>query len=325
VDKSIAEFKPDVVHVHNFFYVASPSVLYAAHRNKVPVVVTLHNYRLICSGALLMRNSLPCELCVDQTFPLAGVRYGCHRNSKVETAHLTMATGLHKVFDTWNRKVALYISLTEFAQNKFVHSSLKLDPERVIVKPNSVGDYGFRDGKGRERFFLYVGRLSSEKGVDVLIRSFKESKRVVEIIGDGPLKQEVENAASEHPNIIYSGYKDRSYISDQLKRCRALIVPSVCYESLPTAVLEAFSAGTPVVISDIGNLNEIVTDNYNGLHFKTNDSADLGRRIEQMDSDPAKYVHLYLNARKTYQEKYTLDVNYEQAIRIYKRAIEMGV
>jgi hypothetical protein len=126
LDKAIREFRPDLMHVHNFFYLASPSIFFAAEKNRVPIVVTLQNYRLICSGGLLMRNSEPCELCVNEIFPLSGVRYRCHRNSRLGTAYLTFQTGLHKLWNTWDQKITRYIAVTEFAKNKFMSSSLGL-------------------------------------------------------------------------------------------------------------------------------------------------------------------------------------------------------
>ena len=321
IDNAIADFKPDVIHIHNLFYVASPSVLFAAHKNGIPVVLTLHNYRLICSGALLMRDSRPCELCVNKIFPMAGVLYGCHQDSKIKTAQLTLTTGIHKLFKTWNNKVAVYVASTEFARQKFINSSLRLRPEQIVVKSNSIEDVGPSDFDVREDYFLFIGRLSKEKGVDVLLKAFEGKKNIIEIIGDGPLKGLVERTSSVSPNIKYLGYIDRQSMISKLKKCRALIVPSVCYESLPTTILEAFSTGTPVIISDIGNLNEIVTDKYNGVHFKTNDPADLYKVVESFRANAALQQHLYANARKTYLEKYTPSINYQRLISIYTTAI----
>ena len=321
VNKVIIAFKPDVIHIHNLFYAASPSILFAAHKNNIPLVLTLHNYRLICSGSLLMRDSKPCELCVSKVFPLDGVKYGCHRSSKIETAQLTLSTGIHKLIKTWNSKVSKYIVLTEFAKKKFINSSLGLLSEKIVVKPNSTDNTESIDLNDRENYFLFIGRLSQEKGIDVLLKAFENKKTIIEIIGDGPLKNLVEKVASENTNITYWGYKDKSAVISKLKKCKALIVPSVCYESLPTAVLEAYSAGTPVIISDIGNLNEIVTDNYNGLHFKTNDPIDLYRTVERFNENISWHAPLYSNARKTYLEKYTPEINYKNLISIYNAAI----
>ena len=321
MDNAIDDFRPDVIHVHNFFYVASPSIFFSAHRHKIPVVVTLQNYRLICAGGLLMRNSQPCELCVDKTFPLSGIRYGCHRESRIGTAHLTLHTGLHKLWNTWNDKVTRYIAPTEFARSTYIRSSLKLSSDKIVVKANSVAGPEPLAFEQRKNHFLFVGRLSKEKGIEVLLKSFETTDLSLEIIGDGPLRPLVEEYASLNANIRYSGYKDRGYVINQLRACRALVFPSVWYECLPVTILEAFSTATPVIISNIGNLNEIVSDHYNGLHFKANDPMHLQNVLKDFNVNHESYRPLYENARKTFLEKYTHEVNYKNLMRIYHEAI----
>ncbi len=322
LDKAIREFRPDLMHVHNFFYLASPSIFFAAEKNRVPIVVTLQNYRLICSGGLLMRNSEPCELCVNEIFPLSGVRYRCHRNSRLGTAYLTFQTGLHKLWNTWDQKITRYIAVTEFAKNKFMSSSLGLSDAKIVVKANSVADTDLVAVEQRENYYLFVGRLSKEKGIEVMLKAFENSNFQLEIIGDGPLRPMVEQAAQLNSNIRYSGYRDRTYIIERLKRSRAMIFPSLWYECLPVTILEAFSTGTPVIISNVGNLNEIVTNHYNGIHFSANNADDLRNVLSTFDRHPRDYVQLYLNARKTFVAKYTHAINYDNLMRIYRSAIE---
>jgi len=321
VEDIIKEFKPQIIHVHNFFYVASPSIFFAASKNKIPIVVTLHNYRLICSGSLLMRDAQPCELCVNKIFPIEGVKYKCHRESKIATIQLTLTTGIHKIMKTWNNKVSLYVALTEFARNKFLNSSLNLLPEKIVVKPNSVNNFECSNFHERENIFLFVGRLSIEKGIEVVLKAFENKNTILEIIGDGPMKNTVESICNNNANIKYLGYRDQAFIISKLKKCQALIVPSICFENLPTAILEAYSTGTPVIISDISNLNELVTNKFNGLHFRTNDSIDLYRVIKDLMENILQYQPLYLNARNTYLEKYTPEINYKRLIGIYEKAI----
>ncbi len=321
VKKAILDFKPDVIHVHNFFYSASPSIFYAAKKLQIPVVVTLQNYRLICSGSLLLRDLKPCRICIGQKFPLAGIKHKCHRGSVIETANLTFMTGIHKLMNTWETKIDRYIAVTKFAKEIYVNSSLKLTPEKVMVKPNSVSDIECETMGDRDSNFLFVGRLSEEKGIEVLLKAFSNSDCRIEIIGDGPLRSSVEEAASANSNITYHGYKDRIFILSKLRKCRALIMPSIWYECLPITILEAFSTGTPIIISDIENLNEIVTDGYNGIHFRTNDANDLLDKMHRFVRDHDKYHSFYKNSRQTYLSKYTPDVNYKNLITIYNSVI----
>lgn len=322
ISEAIKTFRPDIIHVHNFFYIASPSIFFSAYKNKIPVVLTLHNYRLICSGALLMRNNIPCELCINKTLPLSGIMYGCHRSSKIQTAQLTSVTSLHKIIKTWNTKISAYIALTEFSRKIFLSSSLKLLPDQIVVKSNSVDDVLPNDTSKRESFFLFVGRLSEEKGIRVLLQAFEGKNVQLEIIGDGPMKFQVQKAVLHNSNILYSGYRDKEYIIRRLQKCKAVIVPSLWYEGLPTIILESFSTATPVIVSDIENLNEIVKDGYNGLHFKTNNEADLYRVVESFYKDSNCYYYLYNQARQTFLDKYTHQINYNNLINIYSDVIK---
>lgn len=315
-------FEPDIIHVHNFFYVASPSIFYAARRRGTPVIVTLQNFRLICSGALLMRDAQVCELCVKSTFPISGIRYKCHRHSRAQTAALTAVTAIHKVIGTWNNVVSHYIAVTEFTKGKFVNSSLAIVPDRISVKPNSTKDFGVGSERGSQ--FLYVGRLAVEKGIDALIRAFLNSDFELRVIGDGPLGPLVRHLAKSNSRISFLGLQRKEKVIEELKRCKALVFPSVWYECLPLTIIEAFSTGTPVVISDIDNLNSIVTDGFDGVHFKTNDSDSLEGALKRLCRVLDEGVDLNGNARKTYLEKYSEGRNYEQLLSIYEKVLRHG-
>jgi len=322
LEEMIDRFDPDIIHVHNFFYLASPSIFYLAKKKRKPIVVTIQNYRLICSGSFLMRDSTLCELCVNKVFPLAGIKHACHQNSRVNTAHLTLVTGIHKLAGTWQNKIDKYITVTEFGRNKLINSSLKLRPDQVLVKSSSVPQIEEGDYTMREDFFVFVGRLSPEKGVKTIIEAFRKTNFKLEIIGDGPLRGEVEKAVAENPNIIFSGYQSKKYIAERLRKSLALVFGSMWYECLPVVILEAFSTGTPVIISDIGNLNEIVSDRINGLHFKAGDANALGLVLNDFVKNKELYRPLYANARNTYVEKYMPEINYSNLIKIYREVIE---
>ncbi len=330
----INAFQPQIIHVHNFFRIASPAIFYVAHKYKIPVVQTLHNYRLICAGALLLRENKPCELCVNKKFPLDGIIHKCFGNSALKTAQLTLMTSLHKYLGTWKNKISTYICLTEFSKNKIANSSLQIPQNQIVVKANFVEDVmknhpqpllskegSQENNQKREDFYLFIGRLSKEKGIDILLQAAQNQGFKLQIIGDGDLREMVEKASQTYPNIIYHGFQNKEFITNKLKACKALIFPSIWYEGMPLTILEAFSAGTPIIASDIDNVKELITDNYNGLHFKYGNANDLAQKVTFFDENYNKLAHLYMQARLTYEQKYTPEIIYKQLIAIYEATI----
>lgn len=317
----IREFKPDVIHVHNWFFAASPAILYAAAKENVPVVMTLHNYRLVCANALLLRNNRPCELCVPATFPMHGIRYKCYRQSAAQSAMVTAITGIHKSLHTWQKKVHSFILLTNFARQKFTASSLKVDQAKFIIKPNFIPDPG-EGALPREDFFVFAGRISEEKGPHVALEAFAAMpQRKLLLIGDGPalpaLRRRYETAA----NITFAGKLPRAGLLQMLKRARALVFPSINYEGMPFSLLEAFGTGTPVIASNLGSMAEMIRDGYNGFHFEAGNAAGLSLAVERFEHAAANGTQVYANARQTYMELYHPNAHYESIMSIYQQTI----
>jgi glycosyltransferase involved in cell wall biosynthesis len=322
-ERAIREFRPDLVHVHNLFFTASPSIIRVAARHALPVVLTLHNYRLICANALLLRDNQVCELCVKKIFPLDGIRYKCYRNSALETGLVTAVTGLHKVLRTWQKKVDAYITLTEFARSRFLASSMAAAGDRLRLLPNFIFDPGEGLPAGeRKDFFLFVGRLSREKGAHVLLEAFAglPDTRLL-IIGDGPDREQLEETYRSFANIVFAGKKPRVEVLKCLKECRALVFPSIWYEGLPFSIIESFSTGTPVLASAIGAMQELIRDGYNGFHFPPGDAAALRAAIARFGSRPETYGPLYENARETYRKNFDPDKHYAGLLAIYESVL----
>jgi glycosyltransferase involved in cell wall biosynthesis len=317
IAKAIKDFKPDIIHIHNLFFIASPSILYVASKHKIPVVLTLHNYRLICANSLLLRNDNVCELCVHKTFPLAGIRYKCYRNSVIESALVTAITGFHKLSGTWKNKVTAFITLNEFSRSKLLYSSLNIPAEKMITKPNFVPDPG-EGNQQREDFFLFAGRIVKEKGVHILLKSFAAMpEQKIVIAGDGPEKVSLEKEFATYQNICFIGQMNKMQVRDHMRRCKALICPSIWYEGAPLTIIEAFATGTPVIASRLGSMNESISDGYNGLHFIAGDPDDLKHKIDLFIKETETSKMFYKNARQTYLEKYHPDIHYKAIIDIY--------
>ncbi len=320
VTDAINTFHPDLIHVHNLFFLASPSVLFAAKKHRVPVILTLHNYRLICCNALLLRNNTVCELCVQKKFPLSGIKYKCYRSSGSQSALVTSITSIHKILRTWKNKVHTYIALTEFGKNKFINSSLALNPGQIKVIPNFVEDAGV--GPVSRNGFLFVGRISQEKGVAMMLECFAELPQYNLIVaGEGPDKMKLQTQFKNSSNIIFYGQKPKNEILELMKQSEALIFPSIWYEGLPFSVIEAFSTGTPVISSNLGAMTDMIKDGYNGLHFYPNNVHDLKESIEKF-MQIADRNRIRVHARETYEKSYTPDSHYHQLLSVYQKALD---
>jgi glycosyltransferase involved in cell wall biosynthesis len=300
--------RPDVVHVHNFFPRFSPSIYYACRREGVPVVQTLHNYRLLCAGAELYRDGKVCEECLDHSI-LRGVRYGCYQGSKLGTAVLTVMVGVHRSMRTWTNMVDCYIALTEFARKKMIAGGLPA--ERIRVKPNFVlPDPGAKTGPGE--FALFVGRLVNSKGVLAMLEAWKQLPNVpLHIVGDGPCREQIEAELKrgEIPSVVYRGRLPRAETLAAMKNARFLVFPSEWYEGFPVTLAESFACGVPVVCTRLGAMEEIVSDGVTGLHFKIGDLADFRRKAEWAWNHPTEMEIMGQRARQEFEKKYTASRN----------------
>ena len=313
--------KPDVVHVHNTFLMMSPSIYEACCDAGIPVVQTLHNYRLLCPGWSLSRNGEVCEECLDRGL-WRGVVHGCYRNSRLMTAAVALMLQVHRSKGTWQESVDCYVALTNFARAKFIQGGLP--GSSIYVKPNFLADDpGERQSAGKNA--LYIGRLSTEKGVGVLLEAWRKlnrNERLI-VIGDGPLRQSLEAKAEENRvgNVTFAGWKPRAEIFAAIKGAAFVVLPSLSYEGFPMALVEAFACGTPVICSDRGGLPEIVNDGTTGLHFKAGDADDLANKMEWAWNHPRELAAMGRLARQEFEKNYTADENYKQLLQIYDKSL----
>jgi glycosyltransferase involved in cell wall biosynthesis len=313
--------KPDVVHVHNTFMVISPSVYEACRQAGVPVVQTLHNYRLLCPGWSLSRDGQVCEECVEHGL-WRGVWHGCYRDSKWMTAAVALMLQVHRRRGTWARSVDSYIALTNFAREKFIQGGLPAPA--IQVKPNFPEfDPGERAAPGR--FALFIGRLDPEKGLKTLLSAWERLRDRIPLVimGDGPLRQslEAEVAAKDRSNIAFTGWRERADVVAAIKAASFLVIPSTWYEGFPMTLVEAFACGTPVICSRLGGLQEIVEHHRTGLHFNPGDAGDLASTVASAWAQPSLLSAMGRAARKEFEAKYTAEKNYELLVNIYQQAI----
>lgn len=316
IEDKIKAFSPDIVHVHNFFPLITPSVFDACIENNTPVVHTLHNYRLICPSGLLMHNNRIYEKAIIKG-PFSTVIDKVYRDSYFGTFALARMIDYHKKNKTWDTKVDQFIALTSFSKSKFLEAGFL--ENRISVKPNFIDDNGCNFKK--EDYYVFVGRLSEEKGIPLLLDCFSNLKSKLIIIGTGPLKKQVVDAEKRCPNIQYLGFRDKSYVIDKLKNAKALIMSSIWYEGMPMTMLESFSVGTPVIGPNIGGVKEMIDDSINGLIYKTGNLQDFITSINTFDEDLDLQIRLSQGARNTFEQKYTPEKNYKILMNIYNIAI----
>ncbi|MBF0231572.1 MAG: glycosyltransferase family 4 protein [Desulfamplus sp.] len=335
IQKLIELTKPDVAHFHNTFIRISPSAYYACKKAGIPVVQSLHNFRTICPGALLMRGNMLCEDCIGKFFPWPGAVHACWRKSKPQSAVVVSMLAFHRLLKTWTNQVNKYIALTDFSRNKFIQGGLPA--EKIVVKPNFVdsdqlraNDYKLHAPKYSAPFYgqyaLFVGRLSPEKGIQTLCHAWQAmggaSEISLKIVGDGPLLTEVKSLAEQkHLKIEVLGRQTRVEVFRLMQGACFLVFPSEWYEGLPMTIIESYASGLPVVASRLGAMAEIVEDGYTGLHFEPGNARDLAEKINWALKHPDEMARMGRNARNEYEAKYTPERNYAMLMDIYNQVI----
>ena len=313
--------KPDVVHVHNTWIMISPSIYSACREAGVPVVQTLHNYRLLCPVGTFFRDGKVCEECLDHTL-WRSIRNGCYRDSRAETAAVGMMLAVHRTRHTWEREVESYVVLSEFARKKFLQGGLP--PEKIFVKPNFVDpDPLPREGKGE--YAIFAGRLSPERRVSTLLDAWTvlRSRIPLMIVGGGEQRDHLAQKAiwNNLDMVEFTGLLPHARTIAAIKGARFLIFSSEWYETFGLTMIEAFACGVPVICSRMGAMQEIVEDGRTGLHFNPGDSRDLAEKVEWAWNHPDQMQRMGEEARREYESKYTAEKNYPRLMEIYERAI----
>jgi len=313
--------RPDIVHIHNTFMVISPSIYSACSERKIPVVQTLHNFRLLCPAANFYRAGHVCEECVDHGL-LRGVRHACYRNSVAATASVALMIALHRKLNTWRDGVTRFIALTEFQKQKFVASGFP--SEKFTVKPNFVDPDPCERANAGESV-VYVGRLAEDKGLRVLLSAWKQlgTPYPLQIVGDGPERASLETQTRDLQlsGVTFRGRLPRSETMAAIQNARFLVVPSTWYETFGMIIAESFACGTPVLCSRLGAMAEIVTDQSTGLHFTAGDAQDLAHKVEWAWQHPTDLARMGRAARAKYESDYTAKRNYSLLLQIYEHAM----
>lgn len=302
----------EIVHVHNTMNLVSPSVYYAAFSRKVPVVQTIHNFRMLCPGATFYRDGHICEDCVKKGLRCA-VKHSCYRGSRLQTLACVISMKLHRMTGIY-RKLN-YICLTEFNKNKLLRLK-QIKEDRVYVKPNFTFD--IKDRKTEGEFYLYIGRIEEIKGVALMIEAFSKmpDKKLI-LAGTGSEYQSYKEMVAKRglANIEFKGYMEKESLIGLLESAKAVIAASQWYETFGMVVIEAFASHTPVIVGDIGNIGSLVEDRVDGIKFRHHSSESLIQAVEQFEQLDGNA--LGENGYRKYKDMFSEEKNYESIRAVY--------
>jgi glycosyltransferase involved in cell wall biosynthesis len=305
--------KYDIVHVQNFFPLISPSVFYAAKKAGAKTIMTAHNYRLVCPNALMFVEDKICNACVGKSVPYPALFKKCYRGNLGATATTVAMLTYHNFMNTWGNKIDGIICVSEFVKHQLVLGGF--NEKQLYVKFNFVRSSElpvFEQGD----YYLYVGRISIEKGIQYLLDSFKKNKKKLIIIGNGPLNYLVDKYVKDTTNIQFLGKLSLDETYTKITKAKALVFPTKSYEPFGRTIIEAFAHGTPVIASSLGGVNELINEGINGFLFNPYEESGLNNAINKFEN-----VDDIESLRKasfhTYQNKFTSESNFNKMIEIY--------
>lgn len=315
--------RPDLAHAHNIYGRLTSSVLDLLADMDIPILMTLHDYKLICPNYKMYYRSQTCEDCKGTRFYMAVINR-CHKNSFIAS----MIYALESYFCFWSKKytnnVNLFITPSLFMKNKVVQFGWPED--RIAYLPNYITSSELDPNFDPGNYFLYLGRLSSEKGITTLINSFKmvdHARARLLVVGEGPIRKKLEENTSGDRRIHFTGYLSGDSLVKVTRNALAMILPSEWYENAPISILESFASGKPVIGSRIGGIPEMIDDGINGYLFEPGNMDDLREKLELILSMPDKQIReMGQAARQKVEREYNPELHYERLMDIYHRALD---
>jgi glycosyltransferase involved in cell wall biosynthesis len=320
---ALREHRPEVVHVHNTFPLLSAAVLYACRDARVPVVATIHNYRLMCANGTFFRDGAVCHDCAHG-LPARAVLHGCYRGSAAATAPVALAMGVHR--QAWRSLISAYVFIS--ASQRDLLQGFDLSPDRVFVRYNLIPGRG-RPGAARTPTVVYAGRLDEPKGARLLMAGWDRYRAMsaepglnLVIVGGGPLGDEMAAWASTRPSVELKGQVSSGQVAEIIARARAVLLPSVWEETFGLVAIEAMSAGVPPIAAGHGSFIELITPGVDGMLFTPGDPAALGSAVADVERYPEQYEAYGDQARKTYEQRFDPQRSVEELLGIYQFAIK---
>lgn len=316
----IREHRPDVVHCNNLFPQLSTSIYSPARAAGIPVVQSIRNYRSFCANGFFLRDEKVCTDCLGSRASFHSIRHGCYRGSRAASTVVTTMQLWQRSLDRLHPVVTVYVTPTEFSRQ--LHISGGFDEKRIVVKPNFIApDPGH--GPGSPDTFLFAGRLSAEKGLKAIIAAWEDLDAPLRVFGDGPMKDEIIAFAETHPAVTYLGHQPLHKIVEEMGAVRAVLMPSVWYETFGRTIAESFSRGTPVIASRLGAMAELVQDGINGTLIDPNNPEELSTAVRHLlKLEDRDYASMRESARQSFKNHYSIEENYRRLMEIYGLAIE---
>jgi len=313
--------KPDVVHFTNTFPLISLSGPAAAHGSGVPVVASMRNYRSLCAGAYFLRDGKVCEKCLGRSGSLPAIIHKCYRESRLSSIALAGVIAWQRTTKQWERQIDIFYTPSDFARAKLIQGGFP--SERILVKPNFVQNDP-APGSGEGGFALFAGRLSPEKGLDVILSAWKSDSTLppLRIVGEGPLESVAVKAAGQDSRIRYLGKLSHAQLLDEMGQAAFLLMTSIWYETFGRTMVEAYSKSTPVIASNMGCMAELVQDGKTGFLFEPGNSKALADAIHKYLGQPELVPDFRNQCRQIFEAKYMPERNYELLKHIYQTAID---
>lgn len=322
----VENFKPEIIHIHNIYHQISPSILDVAREYQIPVVMHLHDYKLICPNYSLFANGKPCEDCLPSKY-FRCVKKRCFKNSLLKSLLVSLEMYIHhRVLKIYKKNISAFIAPSLFMKNKVVDSGWSSKKISVIVNPYpEVTEEGNNNLTEKKDYLLCFGRLSVEKGIDVLIKASQNSQVSIKIAGSGPEEENLKQLAKEVGSPVeFIGFKGESTLSKLISEAKAIVIPSVSYDNMPLSLLEAMHLGKIVIASKIGGIPEIITDGLNGLLFEPGNSNDLASKIKYLNNlSEEEIINLEKSARHRV-ENYSLENNCQAVINLYQQILKVS-
>ena len=316
--------KPDIVHIHTFFPLLSPSILYAAKRSGCKVVTTLHDTRFVCPCSTSLRGTQLCNECGDGHY-FRMCRYGCFKGSKLQSVIVAFIFKYHRIRKSFYKQIDKYICLNE-NQIRLL-TDIGFDRDKIIKKYNFVPDAEANLKEVRvdglpERYVVFYGRIGEEKGIRILMKIWDESDIPLVVMGGGPLEDEFKQWAEKKKNVYYLGYTEHNKCLSIVKGAEFVIFPSIWYEGCSMVEIETESLGKGLIATDLGFSVEAIEGGVNGYKVKLGDVEGFRERIAVLWDNHKKCQEIGLNARFDYESKYMPEDNYKQLLDIYKNVLE---